>query len=325
MSVVPAHTAVARRAVHILTVAVATATALGSTPHAQAQTDPLPSWNDGPAKQAIVRFVQETTDKSNPKFVPPAKRVATFDQDGTLWVEHPVYTQVTYCLERVPEVVKAKPQLKNVEPFKTVLSGDREAMAKLSRKDLETILAATLSGMSIKEFRTQVDAWLAKANHPRWNKPYMALIYQPMLEVMKYLRANGYKTYIVTGGGQDFVRVYSDRVYGIPRERVVGSVGGTKYGYDKAGKPGPDEGAQGPVDRRRTRQAGRHQHGDRAASRRRVRQLGRRSPDAGVHWCRRRRAPGDARVPRRRGARVRLRAGAGAAEHEGRDLFPGAL
>ena len=237
MSVVSADTSAARRELGILTAAVALAAAVGSTPLAQAQTDPLPSWNDGAAKQAIVRFVQETTDKSSSKFVPPEKRVATFDQDGTLWVEQPMYTQVMYCLDRVPAVVKAKPELKNVEPFKTVLSGDREAMAKLSRKDLETILAATLSGMSIKEFRTQVDAWLAHADHPRWNKPYPALVYQPMLEVMQYLRANGYKTYIVTGGGQDFVRVYSDRIYGVPRERVVGTVGGTKYGYDKAGHP----------------------------------------------------------------------------------------
>ena len=118
-----------------------------------AADDPLPSWNDGPAKQAIVAFVKETTDQASPKFVPPEERIATFDQDGTLWVEHPMYTQVLYCLERVPEVVKAKPELKNVEPFKTVLSGNREAMAKFTMKDLEKILAATLTGMSVDEFR----------------------------------------------------------------------------------------------------------------------------------------------------------------------------
>jgi hypothetical protein len=204
---------------------------------AQAQSDPLPSWNDGPAKKAIIEFVQATTDKTSPKFVPPEARIATFDQDGTTWVEQPMYTQVVYCLERVPAVVKAKPELKNVEPFKTVLSGDRAAMAKLTMPDLEKILAATLTGMTVDQFQTEVNKWLETAKDARWKRPYTELVYQPMLEVMSYLRANGYKTYFVTGGGQDFVRVYSDATYGIPPEQVVGSVGGTKYGYDKSGKP----------------------------------------------------------------------------------------
>ncbi|MCX5872877.1 MAG: HAD family hydrolase [Deltaproteobacteria bacterium] len=205
--------------------------------HAHGQTDPLPSWNDGPAKQAIIQFVQDTTDQASPKFVPPEARIATFDQDGTLWVEHPIYTQVMYCLERVPAVVKAKPELKNVEPFKTVLSGNREAMAKLSMKNLEKILAATLTGMTVDEFNAEVKKWIETARDQRWKRPYTALVYQPMLEVLSYLRANGYKTYIVTGGGQDFVRVYSEHVYGIPPEQVVGTAGGTKYGYAKDGKP----------------------------------------------------------------------------------------
>src|SRR6266542_998866 len=133
-----------------------------------AQTDPLPSWNDGPAKKAIVEFVQATTTQGSPKFVPPAERIATFDQDGTLWVEHPMYSQVIYCLERVPAVVKAKPELATVEPFKTVLSGNREAMAKLSMEDLEKILAATLTGMSVDEFNTEAKRWLEAAKDPRW-------------------------------------------------------------------------------------------------------------------------------------------------------------
>jgi phosphoglycolate phosphatase-like HAD superfamily hydrolase len=199
--------------------------------------DLLPSWNDGPAKQAIVDFVQATTTQGSPQFVAPAERIAAFDQDGTLWVEHPMYTQVVYCLERVPAVVKAKPELKNVEPFKTVLSGNRQAMAKLSMNDLFKILAATLTGMSVEQFRDEVKTWLASARDPRWKRPYTELTYQPMQEVLAYLRASGYKTYIVTGGGQDFVRVYSEAVYGIPPEQVVGTAGGTKYGYDKAGKP----------------------------------------------------------------------------------------
>ena len=205
--------------------------------HAQAQTDPLPSWSDGPAKKAIVEFVQVTTDKASPKFAPPEARIATFDQDGTLWVEQPMYTQVLYCLDRVPAVVTKKPELKNVEPFKTVMSGNREAIAKLSMPDLIKILAATLTGMSVEDFKSEVTKWLATAKHPRWDRPYTELTYQPMLEVLRYLRASGYKTYIVTGGGQDFVRVYADQAYGIPPEQVVGTASGTKYGYAKDGRP----------------------------------------------------------------------------------------
>jgi phosphoglycolate phosphatase-like HAD superfamily hydrolase len=211
--------------------------ALVVSTHALAQSDPLPSWNDGAAKQAIIAFVQTTTDTSSAKFVPPEARIAAFDQDGTTWVSHPMYTQVVYCLERVPAVVAKKPELKNVEPFKTVLSGNREAMAKFTMRDLEKILAATLSGMTVDEFRAEVGKWIGTAKHPRWDRLYTELVYQPMLEVMQYLRANGYKTYIVTGGGQDFVRAYAERVYGIPPEQVVGSMGGTTYGYAKDGSP----------------------------------------------------------------------------------------
>ena len=210
---------------------------LAAGARANAQTDPLPSWNDGAAKQAIVAFVQTTTDPASPKYVLPEARIAAFDQDGTTWVSHPMYSQVMYCLDRVGAVVKEKPELAKVEPFKTVLSGNREAMAKLSMKDLEKILAVTLTGMSVDEFSAQVKEWLDSAKDPRWKRPYTELTYKPMLEVMEYLRASGYKTYIVTGGGQAFVRVYSERVYGIPPEQVVGSMGGTKYGYDKNGKP----------------------------------------------------------------------------------------
>jgi len=199
--------------------------------------DPLPSWNDGPAKQAIVDFVRVTTDQASPKFVPPEERIATFDQDGTQWVEHPIYTQVVYCLDRVPALVAEKPELKDVEPFNTVLSGDHEAIDKLTLPELEKILFATLAGMTADEFHAEVKKWITTAKHPRYDRLYTELVYQPMLEVMQYLRTNGYKTYIVTGGGQDFVRVYAEKVYGIPPEQVVGSALGTKYGYDKDGKP----------------------------------------------------------------------------------------
>ena len=199
--------------------------------------EPLSSWNDGAAKQAIVEFVKATTAQGSPQFVPPEERIATFDQDGTLWVEHPMYTQIVYCLERVPALVKTRPELKNKEPFKTVLSGNQEAIARLSTNELVEILAATMTGMSVDEFSAEAKQWITEAKHPRWKRPYTELTYQPMQEVLQYLRANGYKTYIVTGGGQDFVRVYAEQVYGIPPEQVVGTAGGTKYGYDKSGKP----------------------------------------------------------------------------------------
>jgi phosphoserine phosphatase len=202
--------------------------------------DPLPSWNDGPAKQAIMDFVGKVTKEGSPDFVPPNERVAAFDQDGTLWVEHPMYSQLMYCLERVPALVKAKPELAKTEPFSTVLQllhGDRAAMEKLTMKDLEKIAAATLTGMPVEEFNAEVKKWLAEAKDPRWKRPYTELTYQPMQEVLRYLRANGFKTYIVTGGGQDFVRVYAEQTYGIPPEQVVGTAAGTKYGYDKNGKP----------------------------------------------------------------------------------------
>ena len=204
---------------------------------ARAQSDPLPSWNDGPAKSAIISFVQKTTTSGAPQYVPEEERIATFDQDGTLWVEHPMYTQVMYSLEKVPDLVKKKPELANIRPFKTVLSGDEDAIAKLTIKDLEKILAATLTGMTVEQFDAEVKQWISSAKHPRWKVPYTQLTYQPMREVLDYLRANGYKTYIVTGGGQDFVRVYAEKTYGIPPEQVVGTAGGTKYSYDKSGKP----------------------------------------------------------------------------------------
>jgi phosphoserine phosphatase len=202
--------------------------------------DPLASWNDGPAKQAILEFVKTTTTEGSPQFVAPEARIATFDQDGTLWVEHPIYTQVMYCLERVPDLVKARPELKNKPPFNTVLEllhGDRAAMEKLNMKDLEVIAMATLTGMSVDQFKQEVKKWIGAAKDARWKRPYTELTYQPMQELLRYLRANGYKTYIVTGGGQDFVRVYANQTYGIPPEEVVGTAGETKFGYDKNGKP----------------------------------------------------------------------------------------
>ncbi|HMD21964.1 MAG TPA: HAD family hydrolase [Alloacidobacterium sp.] len=201
------------------------------------EQNPLPSWNDGPAKQAILDFVKTTTDKSNAKFVPPEDRIAEFDQDGTLWVEHPLYTQVVYCFDRVGALVQAKPELKDVEPYKTVLSGDREAIAKLPTRELFEIVIATESGMTVEDYSVDVKKWLAAARDPRWKRPYTDLTYLPMQEVLKYLRANGYKTFIATGGTAGFVREYSNQVYGIPPEHVAGTSQAFEYGNGKDGQP----------------------------------------------------------------------------------------
>lgn len=174
--------------------------------------DPLPSWNPGAARDGILSFVRQTTDPASPRFVPPAERIATFDQDGTLWVEQPVYPQVRFILERVPGAVT-------------------------TRAELEKLAATALSGMPLETFRADVRQWLATARHPRWQRTYTELTYQPMQELLRYLRASGYKTYIVTGGGQDFVRVYAEGVYGIPPEQVIGSAGATRFGYDSQGRP----------------------------------------------------------------------------------------
>jgi phosphoglycolate phosphatase-like HAD superfamily hydrolase len=202
-----------------------------------ADTSPLASWTDGAAKQAILDFVKKTTDPASLDFVSPEARIATFDQDGTLWVEHPFYSQLIFCLDRVPAVVKAKPELADVEPFKTVLSGDREALGKLTTEDLIKIAAATLSGMDVETFHDQVATWIAAARDPRWKRPFTDLTYLPQLELLTFLRTNGFRTYIATGGGQDFVRVFSERVYGIPPEQVVGSVGDVSFKYGADGRP----------------------------------------------------------------------------------------
>jgi phosphoglycolate phosphatase-like HAD superfamily hydrolase len=185
--------------------------ALCITSQVGAADDPLPSWNDGATKTAIVEFVQATTTQGSPNFVPPEERIAAFDQDGTLWVEHPVYSQVVFALERVPDLIKAKPELAEVEPFKTVVSGDKAAMAKLTDKDLFEIVIAVQSGMTVEVFQREVNDWLATARDPRWNRPYTDLTYSPMQEVIAYLRANGFKTFIATGGSQGFVRPYSEQ------------------------------------------------------------------------------------------------------------------
>jgi phosphoserine phosphatase len=219
----------------------ATAVALGmlcvlaSSVHAQIAPDPLPSWNDGPAKQAIIKSVTATTTEGNHDFVPPGARFATFDQDGTLWVEQPMYAQLVFALDRVVALAPEHPEWKTTEPFKSVLAGDHAAIAKFTMKDLETIVFVTHTGMTTGQFTAIVKDWLAKARDPRWHRPFTDLVYQPMLEVMQYLRANSYKTYIVTGGGQAFVRTYAARTYGVPPEQVIGSALETQFTHNAAG------------------------------------------------------------------------------------------
>jgi phosphoglycolate phosphatase-like HAD superfamily hydrolase len=199
--------------------------------------DPLPSWNDGAAKKGILDFVTRVTKQDGPDFVPPAERIATFDQDGTLWCEQPIYTQVVFAIDRVKELAPKHPEWQTTEPFKSILAGDKQALYKFTIQDFAKVVAATHTGITVEEFQAIAKKWLATAEHPGFHRPYTDLIYQPMLELMAYLRANGFKTYIVTGGGQDFVRVYSERVYGVPPEQVVGSAAKTKYEYGKDGAP----------------------------------------------------------------------------------------
>jgi phosphoserine phosphatase len=185
--------------------------------------DPLPSWNDGPAKQSILAFVTDVTDASGSDFVPPAQRIAVFDNDGTLWVEQPMYTQLAFVLDRVKALAPQHPEWKDQPPFKAVLAGDLEALGGSGMEGLTQILIATHSGMTTDEFAAIVSDWMAKARHPRFHRPYTDLVYQPMLELLDYLRRAGFKTYIVSGGGADFMRPWAERVYGIPPEQVLGS------------------------------------------------------------------------------------------------------
>jgi len=208
---------------------------LASATQARAQ-DPLPSWNDGAAKQAILDFVQATTDQASPKFVAPAERIAVFDNDGTLWVEHPMYTQLAFALDRVKTLAPQHPEWREKPPFKHILDNNLPALAATGKQGLMELIMATHAGMTTQEFEKIVEDWLATARHPRFKRPYTELVYQPMLELLGYLRANGFKTFIVSGGGVEFMRPWTGKVYGIPPEQVVGSSIKTKY-EQKNGQP----------------------------------------------------------------------------------------
>ena len=196
---------------------------------ALAADDPLPSWNDGAAKTSILAFVDKVTTAGSQDFVPVEERIATFDNDGTLWSEQPMYFQIAFAVDRLKVIAAADPAIAGNETVKAVLSGDRAKLAAVGEKGLLEIVAMTHAGMSVDDFSAIVRAWIASARHPRFDRPYTDLVYQPMLELLAYLRANGFKTFIVSGGGIDFMRPWAPAAYGIPPEQIVGSSGKTKW------------------------------------------------------------------------------------------------
>jgi phosphoglycolate phosphatase-like HAD superfamily hydrolase len=202
-----------------------------------AQTDPLPSWNDGAAKKSIADFVVRVTTQGGPDFVPAPERIATFDNDGTLWTEQPYYFQVAFAFDRIKAMAPQHPEWKTQQPFKALLEKDTKALAASSEKSLLQIMAVTHAGMTTEDFTKAVIDWTRTARHPRFNRPYTELVYQPMLELLAYLRANGFKVFIVSGGGIEFMRPWTAGVYGIPPEQVVGSSGVVKFQTGANGKP----------------------------------------------------------------------------------------
>jgi phosphoglycolate phosphatase-like HAD superfamily hydrolase len=203
---------------------------------AAAQTDPLPSWKDGPAKQAILKFVADTTTPGAADFVPPPERIATFDNDGTLWAEQPMYTQLAFLFDRIKAQAPQHPEWKTEEPYRSVLAGQYKQALACGEKCLDKLMAATHAGMTTEQFHQSVRDWIATAKNPVKNRLYTEMVYQPMLELLAYMRASGFKTYIVSGGGVDFMRPWTQKTYGIPPEQVVGTTGQLKYEFQN-GKP----------------------------------------------------------------------------------------
>jgi len=236
------------------TVVVTTLLSMPLAAQAAEGVDALPSWNDTGPKQAIVRFVESVTREGSADFVPVPERIAVFDNDGTLWAEQPMYVQLAFAIDRVKALAPDHPTWQTQEPFASILKGDLKGVAASGERGLAALVAATHAGMTTDEFESAVRAWVATARHPKSGKPYTEMVYQPMLELLAYLRDHGFKTFIVSGGGIDFMRPWAERVYGIPPEQVVGSSGGLRYELrqgtptlvklpelvlndDKAGKP----------------------------------------------------------------------------------------
>ena len=222
--------------VRVIVIAFAVASAgLGARDAACAQADPLPSWNASPAKDAIVNFVARVTNESGEDFVAPAERVAVFDNDGTLWAEQPVYFQVEFLVARIKALAPQHPDWETKEPFASLLKGDLKGVAASGEAGIAALMAATHAGMTTDEFAATVSDWIGTAKHPKSGRLYTEMVYQPMLELLAYLRANRFKTYIVSGGGIEFMRPWTERVYGIPPEQVVGSTGGLKLEMRETG------------------------------------------------------------------------------------------
>jgi phosphoglycolate phosphatase-like HAD superfamily hydrolase len=198
---------------------------------------PAPILDDGAAKQAIIAFIERVTRVGGPDFVPPAERIAAFDNDGTLWAEQPIYFQFAFAIDRVKAQAGQNPHWRETQPFRAVLEGDLAALAAMGMKGLTQVLAATHAGMTTDEFTRTAHEWLATARHPRFDRLYTDLVYEPQLELLGYLRANGFKTFIVSGGGVEFIRAFAKRSYGVPPEQVVGSSGVTKFEIGPDGKP----------------------------------------------------------------------------------------
>jgi len=208
---------------------------LGPMP-ANAADDPLPSWNEGATKASILDFVARVTMEGGPDYVPPELRIATFDNDGTLWSEQPMYTQIVFAMDRVEALAPQHPEWRDQQPFKAVLDKDRAALAALGEKGLLEIVAATHAGMTTTAFNQTLAEWFATARDPRFGRPYPEMVYQPMLELLAYLRANGFLTFIVSGGGIEFMRVYAEKAYGIPPQQIVGSSGVVTFELGADGK-----------------------------------------------------------------------------------------
>lgn len=205
-------------------------------PAVSAATDPLPSWNDTATKQQMMQFVQQTTEKNSPQFVPVEERIAVFDNDGTLWAEQPAYFQLFYAIDRVKDEADKHPEWKTEEPFASLLKGDMEGVKKSGMEGVMKLVMATHANMTTDQFSQSVDQWMKTAKHPATEKLFTQMVYQPMIELLGYLRSNGYKTYIVSGGGVEFMRAWAPQVYGIPPEQIIGSSIKTEYKYID-GKP----------------------------------------------------------------------------------------
>ncbi len=218
-----------RRTLLASILASSAAGALTNMQSALAQADPLASWNDGQAKQSILNFVAAVTQENSPEFVATSQRIATFDNDGTLWIEQPMYVQLAFALDRVKKLAAMHPEWREKQPFKAALDNDLTTLAATGERGLLELIMVTHAGQTTEEFERVVTEWLLAARHPRFKKPYTDLVYQPMVELLAYLRANGFKTFIVSGGGIEFMRPWTERVYGVRPEQVVGSSVKTRF------------------------------------------------------------------------------------------------